>query len=319
MVSFVAVVGALHRYHVAVAIVGVLESLLKVAHERILAGLLGHIAVLIVLGGDFTALFVAVHDLIVAHTFVEYGIICAFLADGFDIQIIGSHGIEVAGDGLNAVVVGDDLGNGLLMGIVVGIDSGMIQILLAVAHDIHFFTHLPASIIIGILVLEYSVAALILALGHIAVLVEFLRVQTVLRTVHIVNDLHGIAVLIKFLNGDGVHIVCLVDFSLENLIAILVILVDGDDTILIIGAVIQGFGAQQQILCGGCISARSLRSDLFLHSFLGDGTAFDSSRAHLRRSIRLLLAAASKHHSSNGCNSNSGGQFFVSHSFFSFF
>ena len=133
-VAIITVIGGLHGDEIAVVIIGVLEGLFEVAHRSIFALLFGHIAMLIVFGRDLTALTKIISGLVVARALVIHNVICTIFADSFDVQAIDIHGIEIAGRGLDTAIIRDNFRDGQLMGIIIGIGGGVVQILLTISY-----------------------------------------------------------------------------------------------------------------------------------------------------------------------------------------
>lgn len=157
-VAIITVIGGLHGDEIAVVIIGVLEGLFEVAHRSIFALLFGHIAMLIVFGRDLTALTKIISGLVVARALVIHNVICTIFADSFDVQAIDIHGIEIAGRGLDTAIIRDNFRDGQLMGIIIGIGGGVVQILLTITYGVGLFAQFPAVVIIGVLAHDGRIA-----------------------------------------------------------------------------------------------------------------------------------------------------------------
>lgn len=166
-VAIITVIGGLHGDEIAVVIIGVLEGLFEVAHRSIFALLFGHIAMLIVFGRDLTALTKIISGLVVARALVIHNVICTIFADSFDVQAIDIHGIEIAGRGLDTAIIRDNFRDGQLMGIIIGIGGGVVQILLTITYGVGLFAQFPAVVIIGVLAHDGRIAILIIAFNHV--------------------------------------------------------------------------------------------------------------------------------------------------------
>lgn len=174
-VAIITVIGGLHGDEIAVVIIGVLEGLFEVAHRSIFALLFGHIAMLIVFGRDLTALTKIISGLVVAHALVIHNVICTIFADSFDVQAIDIHGIEIAGRGLDTAIIRDNFRDGQLMGIVIGIGGGVVQILLTITYGVGLFAQFPAIVIISVLVHDGRIAILIIAFNQVPMVVKNLK------------------------------------------------------------------------------------------------------------------------------------------------
>lgn len=206
-VAIITVIGGLHGDEIAVVIIGVLEGLFEVAHRSIFALLFGHIAMLIVFGRDLTALTKIISGLVVARALVIHNVICTIFADSFDVQAIDIHGIEIAGRGLDTAIIRDNFRDGQLMGIIIGIGGGVVQILLTITYGVGLFAQFPAVVIIGVLAHDGRIAILIIAFNHVPVVVENLSVQIVLLAIEVGGHFQDIAVLVQLFDDNGVHII----------------------------------------------------------------------------------------------------------------
>ena len=269
---------------------------------------------LIVFGRDLTALTKIISGLVVARALVIHNVICTIFADSFDVQAIDIHGIEIAGRGLDTAIIRDNFRDGQLMGIIIGIGGGVVQILLTITYGVGLFAQFPAVVIIGVLAHDGRIAILIIAFNHVPVVVENLSVQIVLLAIEVGGHFQDIAVLVQLFDDNGVHITCFVDFTHENLIAVLIVLVNGNNAIFIISTVVHRLGAQQQVLRSSFVYISNLGRRFLRRSLLNHRTFSRGGRSCFGRgSGRLLSSTSGKHQGCGGCHGSGSGQVFVSH------